>query len=455
MSVIGVASQTPLVQFIDPSASQSPMVELASLRENIDYRFSPGGVSRMLYPLLASMKARGIIAAAEWVALNPQAPKWTSAGGINLHHLTMPAEKMAGYGSVKEELWRLFHAVSPYMKGPNFWQDEFMDYTYLNRLYSEKLEELAKQVDFDGYYIHDFQLLPLGSMLQSSRPKIFRWHIPFVKEEVPKSLRGALVRYLGNYDAVVVSTRRYLRDLIAIGYRGAAYHLYPYIDPSNYTMPAPGGIAALRERFGVREGDRLILHVGRMDPMKSQHTLILALKRVLKKVPSAKLLLVGNGSFSSSKQGMGGSKAERWLNYLKGLASSEGVSERVVFAGYLPEEGLRTAYAACDVFVLPSVREGFGLVVVEAWLYKKPTIVSSQAGISDMISDGTNGLTFDPGNERDLAWKIVSVLKDADFARQLGRAGYRRSKACHLEAGIKNETEILTRYIGGIGNGTG
>jgi len=454
VSILGVASQTPLVQFMNQSLSQSPMVELSTLKENVDYRLSPGGVSRMLFPFLVSMKKRGIISAADWLALNPQAPRMASAEGINLYHLAMPPEKMAGYGSVKEELWRLFHAMSPHTKGPDFWQDEFMDYTYLNRLYSEKMEELSRQIDFDGFYIHDFQLLPLGSMLHSSRPKIFRWHIPFLKEEVPKSLQGALVRYLSGYDAVIVSTRRYLRDLKAIGYSGAAYHLYPYIDPSNYTPPRPEWVVSLRERFGLRDDDRLILNVGRMDPMKSQHTLILALRRILKKVPTAKLLLVGNGSFSSSKQGLGGSKGERWLKHLKDLAASHGVSERVIFAGYLTEEELRTAYSECDLFVLPSRMEGFGLVVVEAWLYKKPTIVSSQAGISDMIADGTNGLTFDPGNDRDLAWKALSVLKDPEFARQLGRAGHRRSRLCHLEAGIRNETEILTKYIGGIGDGT-
>jgi glycosyltransferase involved in cell wall biosynthesis len=454
MSTLGVASQTPLVQFMNPALAQSPMVELSSLKENVDYRLSPGGVSRMLFPFLTSIRRKGIIGAAEWVALNPQAPKMASAEGITLHHLAMPPEKMAGYGSVKEEIWRLFHTLGPHVKGPDFWQDEYMDYTYLNRLYSEKMEELSRQIDFDGFYIHDFQLLPLGSMLHSPRPKIFRWHIPLVKEEVPKSLQGALVRYLSSYDAVVVSTKSYLKNLKAIGYKGTAYCLYPYIDPSGYSQPRPEDIASLRARFGLKEGDRLVLNVGRMDPMKSQHSLILALKRVLKKVPNAKLLLVGNGSFSSSKQGMGGSKAERWRTYLKNLATSEGVSDRVIFAGYLAEGDLRTAYSACDVFVLPSVREGFGLVVVEAWLFRKPTIVSSRAGISDIITDGINGLTFHPGNEGDLAWKIVSVLKDPEFARQLGRAGYRRSKACHLETGIKNETEILTRFVGGIGDGT-
>lgn len=454
MSVIGVASQTPLVQFLDQSLSKMPMVDLGALKENQDFRFSPGGVSRMLFPLLTSMKRMGVMDSAEWLALNPRAPPWASAEGINLHHLAMPPDRLKGYGSIKEEIWRLFHAMEPQVRAFDFWQDEYMDYTYMNRLFSEKMEELGRQVDFDGFYIHDFQLLPMGSMLHSPRPKIFRWHIPFMRDELPKDLHGAVVRYLNSYDAVIVSTKRYLDELRAIGYKGDAYRIYPYIDPSKYPNPPAQDVEALRERFGIKDGDRVILTVARLDPMKSQHTVIQALRRLATKVPSAKVMLVGNGSFSSSKDGIGTSKAERWLQYLKRLSSDLGVSDRVIFAGYLNEGELRAAYSACDIFVLPSYREGFGLVVVEAWLYKKPTIVSSQAGISDIIKDGSNGLTFAPGNDRDLAWKIAGVLKDPDFARQLGRAGFRKSRVCHLEAGIRSETEILTRYMGGMDAGT-
>lgn len=440
---------------MDQSLAQSPVLDLSTVKENEHYRFSPGGVSRMLFPLLTSLKRGGIARGVEWVSLNPKAPPWVSVEGINLHHVAMPPEKMAGYGSMKEEIWRLFHAMSPHIRAMHFWQEEYMDYTYLNRVFSEKMEELGRQEDLDGFYIHDFQLLPLGHMLHSNRPKIFRWHIPFIEEELPKPLHGALVRYLRCYDAVVVSTKGYLKGLQRIGFDGTIYRLYPYIDPSKYPSPSAEEVRLFRDRFGIREGDRLILNVGRLDPMKSQHSLIFALKRVLKKVPDAKVMFVGNGSFSSSREGIGTSKAERWLGYLKGLAAELGVADRIVFTGYLNERDLRSAYAACDLFVLPSFREGFGLVVVEAWLYKKPTIVSSSSGVCDIIEEGNNGLTFDPKNEKDLAWKIVGVLKDPDFAAQLGKAGHRKSRLCHLEAGIKKESEILRKYIGGEGNGTG
>lgn len=453
MTFLGIASQTPLLQFKDPSLKHYPIVDISTLKENIDFRFTPGGVSRMLFPLLRELKEKGVIKGAEWVALNPNAPKKVSMDGLTLHNVSLLPEKLRGYGSAKEKIWRLFHSMEPEGAPPDFLQDEYVDYTYLNRVFSEQIHALEEHVDLDGYYVHDFQLLPLGHMLESLKPKIFRWHIPFMVEELPESWHGALLRYLSSYDVVVVSCKRYLWGLKYIGYRGPAYHLFPYIDPRKYAVPSRGEISELRGRLGVKQGERVILTVARLDPMKAQDKAIRALKKVALKVPEVKLVLVGNGSFSGSKSGIGLPKAELWLRYLEKLAKDLGVQEKVVFAGYVNERDLLAAYAMSDAFVLPSIREGFGLVVVEAWLYKKPVIVSSCAGVSDIISEGKNGLTFDPIDEDILAMQIIKVMKDDDLAVRLGASGFKSSKQCQLESGVNRESEILTKYIGGEGNG--
>ena len=448
MSIICVASQTPLIQLINPNVAGSlGVTDFSTLTEGVDYRFSPGGVSRMLYPLLMRMVQTGIIEGVEWISLNPNAPPKASFKGINLNHVTLPEAKLKGYGAVKEGIWRLFHGL---LKTENFefWCDEYVDYMFLNRKFSELAYALHRQMDFDGFYIHDFQLLPMGSMLPTAEPKIFRWHIPFRTHDLPRSWQLALLKYLSYYDAVIVSSRTYLQELRRLGYEGDAFHIYPYIDPSQYTQPTMQQIQDLRERLGISEGDRVLLTVARLDPMKAQDKVISALKRVVSKFPNTKLVLVGDGSFSSSKLGL--SKGERWLQYLKECAEREKVKENVIFAGYLPEKDLGIAYAMCDVFILPSVREGFGLVVVEAWLYKKPVIVSSYAGVADLIEDGVNGLLFDPKDTNQLASKIMKVLSDGDLAEKLGEKGFMTSKLCHIDEGIKKEVEILSKYLGGV-----
>jgi len=444
MGILCVASQTPLIQLISPSAE---VANLSSLAEGFDYRLSPGGVSRMLYPLLKRMMESGIIEGVEWISLNPNAPSKASFKGINLNHITLPSAKLKGYGAVKEGIWRLFHGLwKPEI--PEFWCDEYIDYTFLNRRFSELAYTLHRQLDFDGFYIHDFQLLPMGSMLPTAEPKIFRWHIPFRTHDLPRSWQLALLKYLSYYDVVIVSCRTYLDELRRLGYEGDAFHIYPYVDPSQYTQPTAQQIQNLRDHLGISEGDKVLLTVARLDPMKAQDKVITALKTVVLKFPNTKLVLVGDGSFSSSKLGL--SKGERWLQHLKECVESKGLKGNVIFAGYLSEKDLGTVYAMCDAFILPSVREGFGLVVVEAWLYEKPVIVSSYAGVADLIEDGVNGLLFDPSKANQLASKIIKVLSDRDLAEKLGKEGFKTSTLCHIEEGIKKEAEVLTKYLGGV-----
>lgn len=448
MGILCVASQTPLIQLINTNVvGGAGVTDFSTLTEGVDYRFSPGGVSRMLYPLLKRMMQSGIIEGVEWISLNPNAPPKASLKGINLSHVTLPQAKIKGYGAVKEGIWRLFHGLwKPEV--PEFWCDEYIDYMFLNRKFSELAYALHRQLDFDGFYIHDFQLLPMGSMLPTAEPKIFRWHIPFRTHDLPRSWQLALLKYLSYYDVVIVSSRTYLDELRRLGYEGDAFHIYPYIDPSQYTQPTAQQIQELRDRLGINEKDKVLLTVARLDPMKAQDKVIIALKRVVSKLPNTKLVLVGDGSFSSSKLGL--SKGEKWLQHLKECAENKGLKGNVVFAGYLPEKDLGTAYAMCDAFILPSVREGFGLVVVEAWLYKKPVIVSSYAGVADLIEDGVNGLLFDPRNTNQLASKIIRVLSDGDLAEKLGKEGFKTSTLCHLDEGIKKEAEVLSKYLGGV-----
>jgi len=448
MGIICVASQTPLIQVLNPNvAERGEAVDFSNLSEGVDYRFSPGGVSRMLYPLLRRMMQSGMIDGVEWISLNPNAPPKASFKGINLNHVTLPQERIRGYGAAKERIWRLFHGLwKPEV--PEFWCDEYIDYMLLNRKFSELAYALHRQLDFDGFYIHDFQLLPMGSMLPTAEPKIFRWHIPFRTRDLPRSWRLALLKYLSYYDAVIVSCWTYLHELRRLGYGGDAFHVYPYVDPSLYAQPTAQQVRDLRERLGVSEGDRVLLTVARLDPTKAQDRVILALKKVVTKIPNAKLVLVGDGSFSSSKLGL--SKGERWLRYLKECVESTRLRRNVIFAGYLPEGDLGAAYAMCDAFILPSIREGFGLVVVEAWLYKKPVIVSSHAGDADLIEDGVNGLLFDPKDTDQLASKIVQVLSDRGLAERLGEEGFKTSTLCHIDEGIKREAEVLSKYLGGV-----
>lgn len=447
-----VNTQTPLVRF---NIAQGELeqwygelrgpLDLGLLTEGIDFQFTPGGVTRMVFPLLKRMLTGGIVEDAHWVSLNPTGPEEVTVDRITLHHVSLVAERMKGYGYTKEAIWKALHGIPQELESASqlLWQDEFSDFAYYNRLSAERIIQLDRTYDFDLFYVHDFQQLPVGHMLHTLKPKVFRWHIPFDESVVPAEWKEFLSTYLNSYDAIVVSCKKYLEALSLFNYTGKAHYVYPYIDPSPYTEPTETDLDELCQSLEIRDEDRVVLVVARLDPMKGQDRAIQAVARVVEDIPNVRLVLVGNGSFSSSKQGIGLSKADKWLNELQTLAVRLGIRDQVVFAGHLSQRQLNAAYKRCDLTVLPSVREGFGLVVIESWLYRKPTIVTSRAGIAELIEEGRNGLLFDPDDSLTLAEKVSDLLLDQKLARVLGRNGFATSKECLIDRGVKEELEVI------------
>jgi glycosyltransferase involved in cell wall biosynthesis len=447
-------SQTPLIIFRKRTGYQYYKVDdeptdLSALKEGIDYYFSPGGVTRMLFPLLKRLLQEGVVDAVNWISLNPAAPMSVVHGDLVLNHVRLEEAKMKGYGSAKERIWRAVHGVAKEKKMDFFWEDDYIDYTYLNRRFSELAIGLDRSVDFDLFYVHDFQLLPQGTMLPPGKPKVFRWHIPFDEDDLPYEWRTTFLRFLSSYDTIVLSSKRYSDSLRRLGYTGEAVYVYPYLDIKHYDSPEKGTVDLFCSLFNLSNDDRVILVVGRMDPIKGQDVVIKAFKKVIREEPKAKLLIVGDGSFTSAQTGVGLPKSERWTQHLKDMVKKAQLEDRVIFSGHIEDQMLKAAYTRSDVCVLSSIKEGFGLVVIEAWIYGKPVLVSSSAGVADLIRDGVNGILFDPYDHEALAKKLVLILKDRGLADRLGREGQATATLCSLDEGIKREVDILHRFIGG------
>src|SRR5580658_5314328 len=166
---ICINTQTPLVQYLRPlegnlmdPVSRDP-TNLDTLEEGVDYRFSPGGVTRMVYPLVRRLHKEHVVDEAHWVALNPQAPPTAHLGAMTLHNVSIDKERMAGYGKVKEAIWGRIHEIDAAEHHDDlFWSEAFSEYAYYNRVTSELIQRLDQQYDFDAFYVHDFQQMPVG-----------------------------------------------------------------------------------------------------------------------------------------------------------------------------------------------------------------------------------------------------------------------------------------------------
>ena len=174
----------------------------------------------------------------------------------------------------------------------------------------------------------------------------------------------------------------------------------------------PDETAAARRRLGVSED--FILFVGTVEPRKNLATLVRAYDELLRTTDLRPQLVIA------------GQKG--WLtdDFFAGLAGSD-VAERVHFTGYVSEDDLRALYAACRVFVYPSLYEGFGLPPLEAMACGAPVIASRIGSHSEILGDAA--CLLEAEDAASLAGALARLLRDENERRHLRAAGIKRAAA--------------------------
>jgi glycosyltransferase involved in cell wall biosynthesis len=138
--------------------------------------------------------------------------------------------------------------------------------------------------------------------------------------------------------------------------------------------------------------------------------------------------------------------SEEDLPRLKALAEELGVSDRIIFTGELSDP--RSAYAALDVFVLPSAQpEPFGGVVMEAMGMGKPVVATALGGALDQVVDGQTGYLVPPANPSALAEKLLKLIEDPLLQARMGAAGAERLRTDFSLQGMMKEIEAIYREV--------
>ena len=109
---------------------------------------------------------------------------------------------------------------------------------------------------------------------------------------------------------------------------------------------------------------------------------------------------------------------------LEQLAAELGVSERVIFAGFVAD--IETVYAALDVFLFPSFFEGLGTSLLAAMSYVVPSVAFDCCAFGEIIENGKSGLLVQTGNVEEIVKAVSQLLRDKAFARAMGEAGRAR-----------------------------
>lgn len=222
------------------------------------------------------------------------------------------------------------------------------------------------------------------------REKYFRFYNKFILHKI-----------INVSDKIIVSSFDYIESSNVAHY---------YFNHRQKFVEIPFGVDAqysphqknpsLLKKYHLEPDDKVIGFVGGLDPahyFKGINYLITAISRIAN--PKVKALIVGKGSLMSKYQAQ---------------AKSLGVSDRVIFAGYVSNELLPEHYNLFDIFILPSVdkSEAFGLVLLEAMACGKPLIASNLHGVRSVVLPGQNGLLVEPKNPKDIVDKINYLLQN-------------------------------------------
>jgi glycosyltransferase involved in cell wall biosynthesis len=180
-----------------------------------------------------------------------------------------------------------------------------------------------------------------------------------------------------------------------------------------YVRPSPFGAEeerrAYRQRF-AGDDQPLAFYVGRIVYEKGLHVLLEAWPRVLERFPRARLVIAGTGAC---------------LEVLRIRARDLGLSDSVLFTGFIPDEERDRFYAIADVAVFPSIYEPFGIVALEAMGARCPVVVTATGGLAEVVIPHETGLTVCPNDPESLAWGILHTLQHPEWARARAENGFR------------------------------
>jgi glycogen(starch) synthase len=298
-------------------------------------------------------------------------------------------------------------------------------YNYLTA--SKMVNELVRSEGylFDIVIAHDWLSAMGGIAIKRELGLPFAFHVHSTEKGRTMGNGSEVVsnvefRAAQTADLIVTVSNAMKEELIGLGFPAEKIQVvYNGVDPQKYNKEEVSAdkVRAVRQKYGLKDDDIMVLFLGRLVWVKGVDKLVAALPQVLQKIPNAKLVIVGLGDMRE---------------YLERMVQNLKLQDTVKFCfEFISEEERIAHYAACDVAAFPSVYEPFGIVALEAMSMAKPVVVGA-SGISGMrefvVPSGQDqcGFHVNPNDPSDIAWGVINAVQDPQRKLQLGQNGRKR-----------------------------
>jgi trehalose synthase len=311
-------------------------------------------------------------------------------------------------------------------------------YEEYNRMSAEALQKSGE--DWDIMFIHDPQPALLKHFSGGLSPQtkwIWRCHPDLSTPN--RRVLDYLLPHIADYDAQIYTMEEYTPPDVHLPGLTLIPPAIDPLSPKNMALSADDA-RYIVSQFGVDSEKPFMVQVSRFDPWKDPLGVIDAYRLVKDEVPEVQLVLIGS---------MAHDDPEGWDYWYKTVNYAEGDRDIFLFSN-LTNVGaieVNAFQSIADVVIQKSIREGFGLVVTEA-LWKARPLVASRVGGIPMQVDAGGGMLVDTIPEA--ASACAKLLKDRDFAREMGRHGKEHVRTHYLTPRLLRDDLLLFAKLLGV-----
>ncbi|HWJ04069.1 MAG TPA: N-acetyl-alpha-D-glucosaminyl L-malate synthase BshA [Verrucomicrobiae bacterium] len=202
--------------------------------------------------------------------------------------------------------------------------------------------------------------------------------------------------------------------------------IYNFVDPEEFRRLDTQG---LRKRFASPE-EKIIVHISNFRPVKRICDVVAVFRRIQERIP-ARLLLIGDGPE---------------LGSVEKCTAQWDLEEKVIFLG--KQESVVELLSIGDLFILPSEKESFGLVALEAMACEMPVIASDVGGIPEVVEDSVTGYLAPVGDVEAMAEKAIEILSNDSLQKQMAAAARRLAlEKFHVDKVIPQYEKFYQKII--------
>jgi 1,4-alpha-glucan branching enzyme len=295
---------------------------------------------------------------------------------------------------------------------------------------------LCKKIKFHLIHAHDWLVGSAAQIIQEQLniPLISTIHATEhgrnngIHTPLQRTVHEKEKRLIHHSQAVIVCSDYMKNELIDLFYVSPEkISVFPNgIDPQMFLAQCRP--LNIQKKYGLSSDDPLVFSIGRLVYEKGFHILIEAAEMVLKKIPNTHFVIAGKGPL---------------LHEYRALVKEKKLNRHVQFIGYITDEERNHLLDLCNIVVFPSLYEPFGIVALEGMIVGKPTVVTDTGGLQAIVEDGISGVKVRPNDAQHLAQQMISLLKNEEWANQLGRDGKKRAETMFRWDQIARDTTRL------------